>query len=388
MSNQPESSKKLNRSELARILKTMEYKKKAEKADEENPYLPLDMGISLTGRCNLRCKHCFEWNDDGFLTNGSEDFARREISLEKIKECLEYTEPAKTRLYLWGGEPMMYSHFRELTFLLKADPRWTTICTNGLLIDKYLDELMDISDNLVLLISLDGFRDTNDAIRGRNTFDRVIDNIKKLIELSHEGKFRGEVSVCCVISDQMIGRLYEYAEFMESLEINTLYLSYPWYISPESVEDMDVEFEKRFGDIIKIDDYASASWHDFTFHISPEKIDLLRQDIEKLSSRRWKIRVRFQPAVELEEVGDFVLGGSKAVQGRSKCLVPYNRIDILQNGDVSACKLFKEFSVGNIYDESLGDIWEGEKMKKMREKLKCGLMPACSKCVLLYLNGN
>ena len=97
--------------------------------------------------------------------------------------------------------------------------------------------------------------------------------------------------------------------------------------------------------------------------------------------------MRFQPAIGSDEIGDFVKGGTKPMQDRTKCLVPYNRLDILQGGEVSVCKLFREFTVGNLSEESLKDIWEGECMKEMRKRLGCGLMPACSKCVLLYQNG-
>ena len=382
-----QTSKNLSSDEFRRIMDNLKYMKKAEKAEEDVPYLPLDMGLFLTGRCNLRCKHCFEWNADGFLTNGCSEYASGELPIEKIKECLEYTKPAKTRLYLWGGEPLVYSHFHELAGLLKQDPRWTTICTNGLLIEKHLEDLMDISDNLVLLISLDGFADSNDAIRGDGVFDRVISNIRMLLGLKNKGSFRGEISVCCVISDAMVGRLYEYCEYMEEVGINTFYLSFPWYISPETAKEMDAAVEKRFGDMIDVSDLSEASWHDFTFHISGDRLEELKADIHRITERKWGIRVRFQPEVSMDEIDDFVLGGARTAQGRTKCLVPFNRIDILQNGEVSACKLFKEFSVGNINDESIKDIWEGDRMKEMRSRMKCGLMPACSKCVLLYLNG-
>ena len=388
MSHQPESSRKLSSAEFNRIRENLKYRKKASSLQEETKrYLPLDMGLFLTARCNLRCKHCFEWSEDGFLTNGSASCAMQELPIEKLRECLAYTKPAHTRLYLWGGEPLLYSHFSELCQLLKEDPRWTTICTNGLLIEKRLDDILPISEQVVMLISLDGFEDCNDAIRGKGTFQRVIESIRTLRRLAKEGLYKGEVSVCCVINPDMIGRLYEFCEFMETLDINTLYLSYPWYISEETARQMDSVFEQRFGDLIHVEDYSRASWHSFTFHIPMDKAQELKEDIQRITERRWNIRVRFQPAVEPDEIDDFISGGTRSAQQRTRCLVPFNRIDILQNGDVSACKLFREFTVGNICEQPIGDIWEGSRMEELRKRLQCGLMPVCSKCVLLYLNG-
>ena len=64
-----------------------------------------------------------------------------------------------------------------------------------------------------------------------------------------------------------------------------------------------------------------------------------------------------------------------------------NRMDVLADGSVSSCKLYPEFSVGNLYKEGVMEIWQGEKFRRVREILAQGLTPICSKCVLLYLHG-
>ena len=380
MSKQPGSTKQLSREEFNRIRESMKYRKKAEQPFAGG-YVPIDMGLFLTSRCNLRCLHCFEWNKDGFLYTSDSSCRETELPLPKIAECLEYTESAKTRLYLWGGEPLLYSQFHELCSLLQKHQRWTTICTNGLLIDSYLEDLLAIGRHTVLLVSLDGFQEYNDNIRGKGTFDKVISNIRLL----QNEKFQGEISVCTVISDEMIGHLYDFCKYMETLDINTLYLSFPWYINEETAARMDREFQNRFGDILSCS--TDASWHHFTWHISEDLIEPLRCEMKRIAEKQWNIRIRFQPALDPEEIDDFILGGRKTAQERSKCLAVFNRIDILENGEVSACKLFREFAVGNIHENTIQELWEGEKMAEIRSRMNCGLLPVCSKCVLLYLNG-
>ena len=382
MPKQPASTKGLNREEFDRIKEALKYRKKAEKEPAEG-YAPLDLGLFLTPRCNLRCRHCFEWNETGFLRSAENTRTNCELPLEMIEACLSYTEDAKTRLYLWGGEPLLYSRFHELCDMLQKAERWTTICTNGLLIDRVLEDLMRISDHTVLLISLDGFRECNDAVRGEGTFDKVISGIRLL----QENGFRGEISVCTVIGDEMIGHLYEFCEFIETLQINSLYLSFPWYINEETAEKMDREFADRFGDILPSSPAGTASWHHFKWHISEGRIEDLREEMRRINARTWDIRVRFQPALEPEETDDFIRGGKTPAQGSSKCLAVYNRMDVLQGGEVSACKLFREFTVGNLKDMTIQEIWEGAKMREIRKRMNCGLLPVCSKCVLLYLNG-
>lgn len=384
---QPKTSRKIDIKEFGRIKETICYAKKVEKENEEEIHKPIDLGLFLTGRCNLRCSHCFEWNEDGFLNNGDAKYANGEMPIEDIQQCLEYTKESKSRLYVWGGEPLLYSKFEEFCKLLKDDPRWVTMCTNGLMIQNKLDSLIDISENLVLLVSLDGFKEYHEVIRGKGTFDRTIENIKRIIVLSKEGKYKGEVSVNCVISNGMIGHLYEFCEFMEELGINSLYICFPWYIAEETALEMDKEFERRFGDIVDIADYSKTSWHDFKYHLDESKLPELKKDLQRIIDRVWNIRVRLQPALELDEIEDFVKGGMTCAQGRTKCLANHNRLDILHHGEVSACKLFKELTVGSLRDSSIEDIWEGAKMQEYRKRLGCGLMPVCSKCILLYLNG-
>ena len=63
--------------------------------------------------------------------------------------------------------------------LFKKHRCFATICTNGLLIDRY-QEIIRNNPYLVFLISLDGLAKENDAIRGTGVFQKVIGNIKLL----------------------------------------------------------------------------------------------------------------------------------------------------------------------------------------------------------------
>lgn len=49
--------------------------------------------------------------------------------------------------------------------------------------------------------------------------------------------------------------------------------------------------------------------------------------------------------------------------------------------------MFPEFKVGNINEGNVKEIWHNDTITKCREKIGCGLMPICSKCILLYLHG-
>jgi len=311
-----------------------------------------------------------------------------ELSAEVFEKILFETLEAKSNLYLWGGEPTVHKEWDALSLMLEKDPRWTVICTNGLLIERKLESILRISANTVMLVSVDGFKEQHDAIRGKGTFDKTMHHIKLLTDLQKTGEFKGKVSMTLVLSDAFIPNLYEFAEYCEGIEgIDSLYIVYPWYITEAVANQMDAYYKQNFAWLNRLPLQPKPSWHSYTFHVAEGMVASLREQMARLNSRSWNIRLRFQPALEADEFTHFVAGTQQTGQRRTQCLSIANRMDVLADGSVSSCKLYPEFSVGNLYEEGVMEIWQGEKFRRVREILAQGLTPICSKCVLLYLHG-
>lgn len=358
------------------------------KYDSSSIQLPKEMGIALTNLCNLRCKHCFERGEEGFVINcPDQDIKNAEMCIEDIKRCLDYTRKSKADLYIWGGEPLMHSNFSHFCNMLVEDKRWTTICTNGTLINKKLDNLIPISDNLALLISLDGFKSENDSVRGDGTYDQVINNIRNLIYLQRKNIFKGLISINCVITNENIPSLYDFTTFMEELGINTLYLGFPWFISNGMCKKMDSYYNDYIKPITNNDLPAKPSWYSFNYTVDNCNFDRLKEELQRIMDREWKIRVRLQPSLKLNEINDYLTGKFVSPQNKSRCLSLKRRIDILADGSVTTCKHFRELTMGNIRQNDIGDIWESDKFSLMRNRIDELIMPICERCILFYLNG-
>ena len=387
---QPKTSKRLDKNAFNRIKKTAQNMAVSDRMVSQKgsfaTQVPQEIGLQLTNKCNLRCTHCFEWNNEGYNHGLTQADQKGELDYEIIENVLKETQQVKANLFLWGGEPMVYSQWDRLCSDLKKDKRWTVLCTNGILVEEKMDSLIDISKDLAILTSLEGFEQENDLIRGQGSYKRAMGGIQEVIRLQKKNIFKGLQSVHLTISDNMIGKLYEFVEFSEALGIDSLYLCFPWYIPKEVSYDMDAYFTKHFSWLQKSQDKI-ASWHSFKFKVDEQMIEALLKDLKRIINRTWKIRVRFQPALEINEIPDYIRGNKIAAQNKGKCLAVCNRMDILADGSVSACKLFSEFSVGNLKDKTLEEIWHGEHFNKVRQHLSKELMPVCSKCILLYLNG-
>ena len=126
-----------------------------------------------------------------------------------------------------------YEHWDGLVDLLANDLRWTSICTNGTLIEKRLESLVRISSHLEVSISIHGFEREHDSLRGRGTFRRTMNGLLLLVEQKKQGAFLGRITVNCVITDAMVSRMFEFVQFLEEKGVETVYVSFPWYISAE-----------------------------------------------------------------------------------------------------------------------------------------------------------
>jgi len=125
--------------------------------------------IHPTRRCNLRCQHCYS-------VSGPEYSA--ELPLESLERFLgEAVREGYNAVGLSGGEPLTY---RPLARLLESARKlgfYTTVTTNGLLLD--VRRLERLAPHLSLLaISVDGVPDSHDRMRGLpGAFERMRANL-------------------------------------------------------------------------------------------------------------------------------------------------------------------------------------------------------------------
>lgn len=362
------------------------------RVDQDPTYatrLPREFSLQLTYACNLRCKHCYQWNDQGFFHEYSMEKVRSELDITLIERLLKETAPIRSKAFLWGGEPLMYRQFPELVELLVQYPRKVNICTNGLLIKRNLEHIVRLGDNVNVTVSLDGLGADHEALRGPRSFSRTEANLKALLELKRSGDFTGEVTFNCMVSNETVGRMYEFMEWAEDIGVGSVFFQLPWFISPEVATSMDEVYERDFAWLHTPPPRGKATWHSYTYRIEPDNIPVLQESMRRLAERTWRVWLRYQPEVTPEDVADFVLGAPRPVGARAKCLSVSNRLEVHADGKVSSCKFFPEFVVGDLNDgQSIADVWQSERFRRVRSTLRgTGLMPVCAKCFLLYENG-
>ncbi|HXV68631.1 MAG TPA: GTP 3',8-cyclase MoaA [Nitrospira sp.] len=133
--------------------------------------------LSVTDRCNLRCRYCMPEVDYVWLPR--EDI----LSFEEMATLTGYfTDLGVDKVRLTGGEPLLRRDLSRLVRLLVRDRRITEIAltTNGVLMADQAQELYDAGLHRVT-VSLDTLRPERfRQLTGRDEFAGVIDGIESV----------------------------------------------------------------------------------------------------------------------------------------------------------------------------------------------------------------
>lgn len=388
---QPKSSVKFDKKSFDIIKNTIENISASHKGRIANPGyatdLPKIVGLKLTNMCNLRCKHCYEWNENGYHHEMEYATQNKELDFDIIKKIMNETNQVQSSLYLWGGEPLCYSRFDDLANILEKESRITAICTNGVLLEQKIDSILKLGELLELLIALDGFELESDSIRGKGSYRKVLNAIDLLLDLRRKKLFLGKISLHIVISQNMIGKIYDFLSFFEEKGVDCIIVCFPWYIAQQLSDDMTAYFNKNFLFLEKDKIQKMHSWNAFKYSVNSSYSKAIIEELDRIKKKTWANRVRIQPALKNEEVCKFLNGEHVNAQSMKKCYSISTRMDVLPDGSISSCKHFPEFTIGSLVEHTVHDLWNSEKFRKVRETIDKELMPICSKCNNLYLHG-
>ena len=145
----------------------------------------LDLRISVTDRCNMRCRYCMprEHFDENHEFLPKEDILR----FEEIVRVVQALLPCGLRkVRLTGGEPLLRRNLSELVRQLRACSEELDIAltTNGLLLNKHLKSLVDagLSRATISLDALDKdtYKSMGDTDASPLVVLKAIDEAQKL----------------------------------------------------------------------------------------------------------------------------------------------------------------------------------------------------------------
>jgi MoaA/NifB/PqqE/SkfB family radical SAM enzyme len=339
--------------------------------------------FKLTPLCNLRCIMCGQWGDKGKMKNLSlSEEVKKIVPLDRYKEIIDEIAPRRPVTYLWGGEPFLYPDLLPLAKYMVDKGLYVSVNTNGTYLEKYAEQIVRDKWSTVF-VSLDAFRETNDAIRGAGSYDRVIAGFKAINREKEKQKSPYPVmSMVTVVTNRNYRDLANLTEASREFKPDLHIFNLGTYTNDTIVAAQRTFMKEKFGiDIECLEGYNT----DYNTGIDVHKLHEILKDIHQKNYGHPIITV---PALNPEKTETYYSRLETPV--RSHCIVPWCQTNIDYNGDVHFCADYPDFILGNIKEQSFREIYNGDRANLFRKTINAcegGMFPGCRRCYQNMLFG-
>lgn len=294
--------------------------------------------FELTSRCNERCIHCYipnEKKNKGF-----------DMPTAKVKSILdEFAEMGGLHVTFSGGEAFMHKDLMELVKYSRERDLCISILSNLIsLKDEQISVLKECNLSMIQVSLYSTIPEVHDGITTvKGSCKKTMEAIEKLVAADIP------VQISCPImkanKDSYLG-VIEYAA--------------KWKIKAQT-------------------DYIMMARADFSTDNLDQRLSM--EETETLLRNIIEHDIEYRQGT-LKQVpqSEQMLIDFEAFKKQPLCGVGYDNCCITANGDVYPCAGWQAYVLGNVYKQSLQEIWENsEKVKNIR-KITQGSFPKCLEC--------
>ncbi|MEM0201504.1 MAG: radical SAM protein [Candidatus Micrarchaeaceae archaeon] len=311
---------------------------------------PYKLTFSISYWCQSRCLTCNIWQIK----------PNNELTLEEIKKVAEKNNYLKW-IELTGGEPFLRTDIVEIIKAFKENCKdlfVLTMPTNSLcnhdMVQNKLEEILSLGiPKVSITLSLDGYRELHDKIRGiQGNFDKVIDMGKRLKNLQKKYK-----NLFFIFGYTMS----KYNEGMLEKTIESVKKELPW-----------VGYNNFH---INVGQISDSYYKNSDLDIKAEKLDL-SNEIDFIIKKR-KMEFGAIPLIEsvfLKKLYKYVITGTSPMKSRSLDASLF----MDSYGNVYPSIMWGRI-IGNIrnYDYSIEKMWHNVDAEEVRKIIKEGNEPSC-----------
>ncbi|MHA1380100.1 MAG: TIGR04084 family radical SAM/SPASM domain-containing protein [Candidatus Helarchaeota archaeon] len=270
--------------------------------------------IILTLKCNLNCLYC----GGGYTLSRLPGEIQYDIKY--LKKFIE--EDPNPVILFYGGEPLLRMNKME-EIMNNISAKAYILQTNGILLHKVKPEILKRFHTI--LVSIDGTEELTDFYRGKNTYHKIIENLKTV-----RPNFEGEIIARMTISEET--KIYDAVNSL--LKLRPLIDSIHW--------QLNLMFDER------------EKWIDLEgwikYKYNPQISRLIIEWIEEM--KKGQI-IRLYPFLAIMES---LLKGETS---RLRCGSGWIWFNINTDGVISACPVCSEFGIfqiGHISQNKYTDI--------------------------------
>lgn len=322
--------------------------------------LPRSIYVEPTSRCNEFCQQC-----PRTLLSREED---RDLPFDDFRKIVDQF-PELDRVVLHGlGEPLLNKDLPKMVRYLKDRGTYVLFNSNGIaLTEKKGEELIDAGLDEYRL-SMDGSsRETYAHVRGVDAFEKIWRNVRAFVQLQKvRDASKPAISLWFTAMRENLHELPHLVELAAEAGIPEVYMQR----------------------LVYFEEGLAASKQSLFRRSSQEELALVRRSEELCK----ELGIRFNAAGSATPMQSLLRDfGERPWSG---CTRPYNLTYITSSGNVLSCcfapfghrsarEYREERVLGNIFQESIEQIWFGERYEAFRRAFESE-HPArhCSQCGL------
>jgi radical SAM protein with 4Fe4S-binding SPASM domain len=340
--------------------------------------------LQLVEACNLRCRMCYEWGERGSYHRGGS----AQLDYDVIRRVVHDCAPGRPCFELFGGEPFLHPRIADVIALIAKTGCVLGIPTNGTLLDRFTDALVGDAP-IRLWLSVDGPEEVNDRQRGRGAFKLAVGGLESVhAARTARGCTYPQLGVTYIVTPLTAPHVSRF--FLESIELATLD-----FVSIV-LQNFATEAEcAAYEQIVKREFAGSSAAHARGYvekveHFSGINKPHLADQIQRVRDACREARVLFfsnpmtTDAANLERY--FGARWDELADRRSRCAFPWMYAEVSARGEVTTCHTFYDITAGNVHDEGILEIWNGNRIRNMRNYLRRDLFPICTACCRYYNN--
>lgn len=338
---------------------------------------PYHVEVHPADRCNITCFFC-----STATLRGTD-----ELPISRWEELLAELKAAGTRSIRLsgGGEPLFHREIKRFLGAVKdSGIPIENITTNAVLLNREVALLLaEVCDEVTVSLNTSD-PDTYSSMMKTvpRNFQRVIDNIRELARVRDGGgKRRPRINLQFLVwkgNYRLIPAMYRLSR---DLRCDTVFFNGLSFLTP--ADKMNAaetsEMLALYEDVLRIDAHRTiTSIESYEQPITEE----IRAIVEKLSRERGDVSA-FLRVYNFFRRGEFSIGEKLAHRKRlraraaairvqelsSSCLIGWHSLVIRTNGDVAPCCILQGKKLGNVYTNSLNEVWHGEAYRSFRAEL-------------------
>lgn len=340
---------------------------------------PYHLEIYPSDRCNIDCFFCSTASLRG----------NDELPLARIEELIGEAKQAGVRSIrlAGGGEPLFHRKTKDLLRLIGSNGiPIENITTNavllgeevsGILLDGQCDEI------IVSLNTADGESYSRMMQTPARNFERVLTNVRHLIaERKRRGKRDPKIMLQFLVWKENFRSIPQMYALARDLDVDMILFNGLAFLRPdqEMSKEETAEMMRLYEDVVRIDEYRRIVQIDsFEQDILPALETMnVRLDAERrgrgvlaraahLITRRdltWREKIEHhRNAREGRRIEKLSAGLD------DPCIVGWHTMVVRTGGPVGPCCILQGSPLGNIFQQSLREVWYGDDYARFRREL-------------------